>query len=108
MHVIRQVRHFQHLKKDFYRQDVQSSSRQHFTRLSAAVDGVVDACEERQSSGSSLHPALLRCFTAVMRQRCVDGAEDGKSWRPRHLARAQFVLSTLRVTNADTQVIRLD
>ena len=103
MHMISHTLWFQHLKKDFFRQDVQSSSRRHFTRLSLTVEDVVDTCERHQSQ-SSLHPSLLRCFSAIMRQRCVDAAEGNNSLQPEQLLRVQFVLGTLCLTSTNNQV----
>ncbi|KAK7105811.1 hypothetical protein V1264_017143 [Littorina saxatilis] len=82
-----------YLKKDFFREDVQSAWRQHWRALSVAVEGLVDT--HTKQSALPLPPPLLRSFTAVTLQRCADAEKSESSLQQEHLQRVQLVLDSL-------------
>lgn len=89
------------MKKDFYRQDVQATSRSYFLQLSSALDQLIDVIHGRKAdiAPSALSPFLLRCFTLITVQRCLDAKQQSGEKQEEFcfLEQVKFILE--QVTN---------
>nr|KAG5688934.1 hypothetical protein BaRGS_014919 [Batillaria attramentaria] len=85
-----------HLKRDFYRKDVQTASRSYFSSISAAIDTIVGTLQQLHSKGTkfALPCHLMQCLEAVTVQRSVDAASHDKDsiLDRSHLDGVEFVL----------------
>lgn len=86
----------QHLKKDFYRKDVQEASRTCFTKLSAAITQLVDSIRQRvpTNKAEKIPFVLMQCLTAVVKQHCADNPL-GEGLETDFIQRVEFLLQNI-------------
>ncbi|KAK7471478.1 hypothetical protein BaRGS_00035872 [Batillaria attramentaria] len=97
-----------HLKRDFYRKDVQTASRSYFSSISAAIDTIVGTLQQLHSKGTkfALPCHLMQCLEAVTVQRSVDAASHDKDsiLDRSHLDGVEFVLQHVINTLSQTEM----
>lgn len=86
----------QHLKKDFYRKDVQEASRTCFTKLAAAITQLVDSIRQCVpiNKAEKIPFVLMQCLTAVVKQHCADNPL-GEGLETDFIQRVEFLLQNI-------------